>query len=95
MKIRYTTTIEETLVAKVRDIVKTSNLKGSNVVFEEALYLYFNKPIILEKIVDDTVQRIIITNDEVLFEVVQIATPLDKETFNIHTALANGFMQVN
>ncbi len=95
MKIRYTTTIEETLVAKVRAIVKSSNLKGSNVVFEEALQLYFNKPTILEKVVDDKCHRIIITDDKVTFEIVNINTDIDKETFNIHTALANGFKQVD
>ncbi len=95
MKIRYTTTIEETLVAKVREIVKTSNLKGSNVVFEEALHLYFNKPTILEKVVDDKCHRIIITDDTVTFEIVNINTDIDKKTFNIYTALANGFKQVN
>lgn len=95
MKIRYTTTIEETLVTKVRDVVKTSNLKGSNVVFEEALHLYFNNPTILEKVVDDTLHRIIIKGDSVTFEIVHINTDIDTSTFNIYTALANGFKQVN
>lgn len=95
MKIRYTTTIDEVLVAKVRNVVKTSNLKGSNVVFEQALHLYFNKPTILEKIVDDKCHRIIITKDKVTFEIVNINTDIDKDTFNIYTALANGFEQVN
>lgn len=95
MKIRYTTTIEETLVAKVRDVVKSSNLKGSNVVFEEALDLYFNKPTILEKVVDDKCHRITITCYAVTFEIVNINTDIDTEIFNIHTALANGFKQVN
>lgn len=94
MKIRYTTTIEEELVTKVRDVVKSSNLKGSNVVFEEALHLYFNKPTILEKQVGEFCHRIIVTNDKVTFEIVQVNTDINKDNFNIHTALANGFVQV-
>lgn len=70
MRTKITTTIDEELLAKAKDVVKNQGLDGANAIIEKALRLYFSNSVeVWEKTLESGwIKKVVISEDGIHFE---------------------------